>query len=101
MLPAKPKFFDWITISHMPDVNDRNHQPAPDKQVSEKKQWVEAEKYVQLGVTLPAATLIGWLIGSMLDKWLHTTWIYLAGLLFGIAAGFVQLIRIGLSESKK
>jgi len=24
---------------------------------------------------------------------LHTTWLYIVGLLFGIAAGFVQLIR--------
>jgi F0F1-type ATP synthase assembly protein I len=28
-----------------------------------------------------------------LDRWLHTTWLYLAGLIVGIAAGFVELIR--------
>jgi F0F1-type ATP synthase assembly protein I len=28
-----------------------------------------------------------------LDHWLHTTWLYLAGLILGIVAGFVELIR--------
>ena len=35
----------------------------------------------------------GWLIGLALDHWLHTTWLYLAGLILGIVAGFVELIR--------
>jgi len=33
-----------------------------------------------------------------LDKWLHTTWLYLAGLLLGIVAGFVELIRTVMSS---
>jgi F0F1-type ATP synthase assembly protein I len=41
----------------------------------------------------PAATVIGWLIGVGLDKWLHTTWLYIVGLILGIIAGFVELIR--------
>jgi len=49
--------------------------------------------YAELAIVFPAATVIGWLIGVGLDKWLHTTWLYIVGLLFGIAAGFVQLIR--------
>jgi F0F1-type ATP synthase assembly protein I len=42
---------------------------------------------------LPLATFIGYALGYMLDKALGTHWIYIPGLLFGIAAGFVQLIR--------
>jgi F0F1-type ATP synthase assembly protein I len=34
-----------------------------------------------------------------LDKWLHTTWLYLAGLLLGIAAGFIELVRTVTSNS--
>jgi F0F1-type ATP synthase assembly protein I len=49
--------------------------------------------YAQLAVVFPAATVVGWLIGAALDKWLHTSWLYLVGLILGIVAGFVELIR--------
>lgn len=55
--------------------------------------WVQIARYSQLAFTLPAATVIGWLIGEGLDLWLHTHWLYLVGLLLGIAAGFVELVR--------
>lgn len=66
-----------------------------------KKDWVGAEKYVQLGIMLPAAVFIGWIVGAALDRWLHTHWLTLVGLLLGIAAGFVQLVRIGMSSGSK
>ena len=56
-------------------------------------------RYSQLALVLPAATLVGWLIGVGLDKWLHTTWLYLLGLILGIVAGFVELIRTVMSDS--
>jgi F0F1-type ATP synthase assembly protein I len=43
---------------------------------------------------------VGWLIGAALDRWLHTTWLYLAGILLGIAAGFIELIRTVLRDTK-
>lgn len=49
---------------------------------------------------LPASTVAGWLIGSALDKWLHTTWISVVGLLLGIAGGLIELIRILLRDTK-
>jgi ATP synthase protein I len=55
--------------------------------------WTQLSNYAQLGFLLPAATFVGWLIGVALDHWLHTTWLYIAGLLLGIVAGFVELIR--------
>ena len=63
---------------------------------SGKEKWVEIERYIQLGVLLPAATFIGWLIGHLLDLHFQTRWISLVGLAFGIAAGFVQLFRVVL-----
>jgi len=59
----------------------------------DKTNWVELSNYAELAIVFPAATVIGWLIGVGLDKWLHTSWLYIVGLIFGIAAGFVQLIR--------
>ncbi|HET7440415.1 MAG TPA: AtpZ/AtpI family protein [Terriglobales bacterium] len=55
--------------------------------------WIQIARYSQLGFALPAATFVGWLVGAALDHWLHTKWLYLVGLLLGIVAGFVELIR--------
>ncbi|MBZ5572092.1 MAG: AtpZ/AtpI family protein [Acidobacteriia bacterium] len=57
--------------------------------------------YSQLAFIFPAATVIGWLIGLGLDRWLHTTWLYLVGLILGIIAGFVELVRVVLSSDSK
>lgn len=64
-----------------------------------KTNWVQMSNYAELAIVFPAATVIGWLIGVGLDKWLHTTWLYIVGLLLGIAAGFVQLIRTAMKNS--
>lgn len=72
----------------------------PERDPNLKKQWVTAEKLIQLGLTLPAAVFVGWLLGAALDRWLHTRWLSLAGLLLGIVAGFVQFIR-GAMEAMK
>lgn len=62
--------------------------------MAQKKPWpVLVGEYTSLAVMLPAATFVGYLLGYLLDKAFGTHWIYIAGLLFGIAAGFVQLVR--------
>lgn len=66
-----------------------------------KKVWVGAEKYIQMGLTIPAATVIGWLLGELLQRWLHWGWLPLGGLLLGIVSGFVYFIRVALSEDFK
>jgi F0F1-type ATP synthase assembly protein I len=58
-----------------------------------KSALVQMSNYAQLAIVFPAATVIGWLIGTAFDHWLHTSWLYLVGLIFGIVAGFVELIR--------
>jgi len=76
--------------------------PAPDDRDAEKRSFlVLAARYSGLALALPASTFIGWVIGALLDRWLHTTWLYLAGLILGIVAGFVELIRaVTAPESK-
>ena len=49
---------------------------------------------------LPLATFVGYALGYLADKALGTNWIYIPGLLFGIAAGFVQLIRHFLRDTR-
>jgi len=63
--------------------------------------WVQLANYSQLAFIFPAATVAGWLIGLALDRWLHTTWLYLVGLILGIIAGFVELIRTAIKSTKE
>ena len=61
--------------------------------------WGQMAAYAQLAVIFPAATVVGWLIGTGFDHWLHTTWLYIVGLVLGIAAGFAELIRIAAKDN--
>jgi ATP synthase protein I len=67
--------------------------PSDQQDQDKKNMWVQMANYAQLAIVFPAATVVGWLIGTALDHWLHTTWLYLVGLILGIVAGFVELIR--------
>ena len=62
---------------------------------------LQLANYSQLAFIFPAATVVGWLIGAGLDRWLHTNWLYLVGLILGIIAGFVELIRLVTSSESK
>ena len=75
----------------------------PDQRDSEKRSFLLlVARYSGLALALPASTFVGWVIGVLLDRWLHTTWLYLVGLIVGIIAGFVELIRaVTSSESKQ
>jgi len=75
--------------------------PKPDQGPGDRKNfWLQFARYSQLAFALPAAIVVGWLIGAALDRWLHTNWLYLAGILLGIAAGFIELIRSVLRDMK-
>ena len=64
--------------------------------------WFQIARYSHIGFALPAATVVGWLLGTLADRWLGTKWLYLVGLLLGIAAGFVELIRaVSKPEAKQ
>lgn len=71
----------------------------PDRE-QKKSPWVQVGRYSQLAFMLPAATVAGYLIGSALDHWLHTSWINIVGLLLGIAGGMIELIRTILRDTK-
>jgi F0F1-type ATP synthase assembly protein I len=76
-------------------TNNNTHQEENDSSGNSERSWmIQLGRYSQIGFALPAATVIGWFVGRMLDRWLHTSWLYLAGLLVGIVAGFIELIRV-------
>jgi F0F1-type ATP synthase assembly protein I len=72
---------------------DGGHDPK-------KNPWVQVGRYSQLALMLPAGTVVGWLAGSALDRWLHSSWISVVGLLLGTAAGMIELIRTLMRDSK-
>jgi F0F1-type ATP synthase assembly protein I len=69
--------------------------------VGEKKSWpAMVGEYTSLAFMLPLATFIGYALGYLMDKALGTHWVYIPGLLLGIAAWFVQLIRHFLRDTR-
>jgi hypothetical protein len=58
---------------------------------------VQAEKLMQIALLLPSAAFIGWLIGAWADNKLHTTWLGLAGIVFGGISGLVYVIQMVLA----
>ena len=50
-------------------------------------------RYSQIAFIIPAAVVVGLLVGKLLDYWLHTHWLFLVGIILGAIAGFVDIIR--------
>ena len=61
---------------------------------------MQVESLVQLALLIPCATCVGWIAGVGIDRLLHQHWIFIPGLLLGAAAGFVQLFRVVLKNTK-
>ena len=72
--------------------------PTPDKPQNDRKtalrELLQAETMMQIALVLPLSCIVGWALGDFLDHKLHQSWIGIAGLAVGIAAGFVQVIRM-------
>ena len=53
----------------------------------------KAAEYSSLALLLPVSTFVGYLIGYWLDQRFGTEWLRILFLILGSVAGFVQLIR--------
>jgi F0F1-type ATP synthase assembly protein I len=82
------------------DNSEATSSKPPRKKSAALESLVQVESLIQLALVLPVATVVGLLIGVGLDKWLHQHWIYIAGMIVGAAAGFVQIFRVVLALSK-
>ncbi|MCC6265504.1 MAG: AtpZ/AtpI family protein [Bryobacterales bacterium] len=72
----------------------------PPAAVSERAQvWRQFAEYSGLAIAMPVATVIGFVAGRWLDGAVGTSFFWLIGLLLGIAAGFLQLIRKAVRDS--
>jgi hypothetical protein len=71
-----------------------------DEKRDESNPWVLVARYSELGFIIPAAVFLGFILGKLLDYWLHTNWIYIAGVIFGAVLGFVEMIRMATASFK-
>jgi ATP synthase protein I len=62
---------------------------------------VKAESMIQLAIALPAGCLIGWVVGSWLDRHFHQEWISIAGIVLGAVGGFIQIFTTASKFLKK
>lgn len=63
--------------------------------------WERVAFYSELGLLIPAAVMIGYLVGYGIDRWLRTTPIFaVIFLLLGFAAGFLALYRMIVSYER-
>ena len=65
-----------------------------------KNVWVQVGEYSSLAFMLPAATLIGYGIGYLLDRALGTLFLKVIFLILGMASGFLQVIRQVQKDTK-
>ena len=55
-------------------------------------------RYSEIAFIIPAAVVVGLLLGKLGDYFFHTRWLTIAGIIFGAVVGFIQLIRMVLRE---
>lgn len=67
----------------MPDEPEKKDESAA-------VQWA---RYSQVAFIIPAAIVVGLIVGKLFDYWFHTHWIYIVGVILGAVAGFVDMIR--------
>jgi len=75
--------------------------PTPPRSPGKQDPLVSLARYSDVGFIIPAAVLLGFFLGKLLDYWLHTKWLYLVGLLFGAVVGFWQVIRMAFGAFNK
>lgn len=67
----------------------------------DKKLWRMLGALSTVGIALVVSTVIGFYIGKKLDEFFGTDpWLMILFLLFGIAAGFINLFRTALKTER-
>jgi F0F1-type ATP synthase assembly protein I len=55
-------------------------------------------RYSEIAFIIPAAVVVGLLLGKLGDYLFHTHWLTITGIIFGAVVGFIQLIRMVLRD---
>jgi len=73
--------------------------PPPHKSPDKSFFWLG--KYLSLALTLPASVVAGYILGALADHWLHRPILKALGILLGMAAGLMQIVRELSRDEKK
>ena len=74
---------------------------APDSEDDQKSATYTFARYSQIAFIVPGGIVAGFILGGLIDKGMHTHWVYIAGVIFGAIVGFIQLVRMLTSASDK
>ena len=74
---------DGCTDAGQESVDMRDERPEK----REESPWVMVARYSEIGFMIPAAVIVGYLLGWLADYLLHTHWLYLVGIIFRSGGG--------------
>ena len=74
-------------------MNPQDDKPKDEGQSKPIQAIAKGDKYMSIAFILPVSIVIGYAIGWWVDSKFGTKYWSLVGLLLGIAAGFVEMIR--------
>lgn len=57
-------------------------------------------KYLSLALTLPACVFAGYILGALADRWLNIPFLRALGIILGMTAGLIQILRELSRETK-
>ena len=69
-----------------------------DKEPNIQSTAIAWARYSEIAFIIPAAVVVGLLLGKLGDYFFHTRWLTVAGVIFGAIVGFIQLIRMVTRE---
>ncbi|SRR5579884_840182 len=58
-------------------------------------------KYLSLALTLPASVFAGYILGAFANHYLHKSWLIAIGIMAGMIAGLIQILRELSREARK
>ncbi|MGE5644665.1 MAG: AtpZ/AtpI family protein [Acidobacteriota bacterium] len=62
---------------------------------------VQVSRTLNLAFILPVSSLVGYVIGWLLDKLFHTHFLYLVFLGFGMVAGLLEVLRTLNADARR
>ena len=92
----------WPALTSPLELNKRTHLALNRKNGrSTGNPLIWLGKYLSLALTLPASVFAGYVLGALADHYLHRSWLVPVGIIAGMAAGLIQILRELSRESQK